>query len=147
MKRPTTLALGTVLAACVLSAGCGGSGQTLTKTEWIARAEVICVRAADAFDELDPDRFSNQAKFARSVDELFDGSLGDLQDLPPPSEDTATIERWLDLNTQLADSWVEFIRSDGDEAATTAFSKTAEGLTRRADSLIRAFGASKCAND
>jgi hypothetical protein len=38
-------------------------------------------------------------------------------------------------------------RSDGDEAATTAFSKTAEGLTRRADSLIRAFGASKCAND
>ncbi len=115
--------------------------------EWIARAEVICVRAADAFDELDPDRFSNQEEFALNVDELFDDYLGDLQDLSPPSQDEATIARWLDLNAQLADSWAEFVRSDGGEAATRAFAKTAEPITRRADSLIRGYGAAKCSID
>lgn len=115
--------------------------------EWIARAEVICVRAADAFDELDPDRFSNQAEFARNVDELFDNYLRDLQELPPLSQDEATIEQWLDLETQLADSWAEFLQSDGGGAATQTFEKTAGQITRRADNLIRAFGASKCSND
>ena len=115
--------------------------------EWIARAEVICVRSADAFDELDPDRFSSQAEFARNVDELFDDYLGDLQDLRPPPQDEATIARWLDLNTQLADSWAEFLRSDGGEAANQVFTKTAEPLTRRADSLIREYGAAKCSID
>ena len=145
--RPRTLALGTVLAACLLAAGCGGSEETLTKVEWIARAEAICVRAADTFDELDPDRFSNQEEFARSVDELFDEYLGDLRNLPPPAQDEATIARWLDLNSQLADSWAEFLQSDGSETTTQAFESTAERITRRADSLIRSYGAAKCSND
>ena len=133
--------------ALLLVAGCGGGGKTLAKTEWIARAEVICIRAADAFDELDPDRFSSQAEFARNVDELFDNYLGDLRELPPPSEDQATIEQWLDLESQLADSWAEFLQSDGRKAASQTFEKTAGRITGRADSLIRAFGASKCSND
>ena len=147
MGRSRAFALGAVLAVCNFSAGCAGGGETLTKTEWIARAEVICVRAADAFDELDPDGFSSQAEFGRSVDELFDNYLGDLQALPPPSQDQTTIEEWLDLETQLADSWAEFLRSDGGKAATQTFEKTAGQITKRADDLIRAFGASKCSND
>lgn len=115
--------------------------------EWIARAEAICVRAADAFDKLDPDSFSNQAEFARNVDELFDDYLGGLGDLSPPFQDEATIARWLDLNAQLADSWAEFLRSDGGETATLAFEQTGARITTRADTLIRDYGAAKCSND
>jgi hypothetical protein len=139
-------AASTSVAIPLLLGGCGGD-EALTRSEWIAEAETICARAAASFDALDPDDFGSRQDFARAVDDQFDRRLADLRALDPPASDEGTIDRWLDLQEQLAEAWATFLASDGGQKATEAFTDTAEPISTRADRLIRTVGADGCAVD
>ena len=130
----------------LLLAGCGGD-KALTKSEWIAQAEAICIRAGDELDKLDPDNFDSQTEFAGAVNDAFAAYIADLRVLTSPPDDQATITEWLDLQVKLAEARKRFLVSDGGQRATETFSKTAAPISKRADRLIRRFGAAKCAVD
>jgi hypothetical protein len=144
MRHVDWRAVVTLGALLLLLAGCGDE-KTLTKSEWIAEAEVICARAGKALDELDPDNFDSQKEFARAAVDVFGDYLADLRALTAPPGDQATITRWLDLQEELAEAWGSFLASAGGETATEVFVETAEPISKRADRLIRRFGADGCA--
>jgi hypothetical protein len=102
------------LAAAALTAGCGGdsgsdvdtttSGRTLSKSEWIARADAICApseRKVDrAVDELLQGPDPSQAELDHYATEVLaptvQGDIDRIRALPPPEGDEEEVTRILD---------------------------------------------------
>jgi hypothetical protein len=88
-----------LLAACVVLAACGGSGdKRLSKEEYAKRADVICAR----FNRQQPSLPNPQnvtvrevARLAERTLPLLDRTIADLERLAPPKDEQAIADRWL----------------------------------------------------
>jgi hypothetical protein len=130
MKRNVLWLLGLALVAAVIVAGCGGGGDdsstsSLTKAEWIAKADAICQQGSQTVEQAARQQFGNQKPTAAEVQQFATGTaLPNTQDqidkikaLGAPSGDEDAVNNILD--TVQAD--IDKAKSAGDiENATFA---------------------------
>ncbi|HEY6772011.1 MAG TPA: hypothetical protein VI035_06130 [Solirubrobacterales bacterium] len=80
MKRIPVLLLGSVLAVGLIAAGCGGGDDdsdtttSLTKAEWIAKADAICQQGNQEINQAAQQQFGNQKPTAAAVQQFATGT-------------------------------------------------------------------------
>jgi hypothetical protein len=75
MKRNLTWLLGLTVAAALIVAGCGGGGDdsstsSLSKSEWIAKADAICQQGNQEIEQAARQQFGNQKPTAADVQQF-----------------------------------------------------------------------------
>jgi ABC-type lipoprotein release transport system permease subunit len=109
MKVSATLALTAVLAVGVIAAGCGSgdddsSTSSLTKSEWIAKADAICQQGNQENEEAAQQQFGNQKPTAADVQQFATGTalpntqtqVDKIRALGAPSGDEDAVNHILD---------------------------------------------------
>ncbi|MCZ7528101.1 MAG: hypothetical protein M5U14_18080 [Acidimicrobiia bacterium] len=138
----------TCLAAVL--AGCSGRADPrLVPDELAARAQAVCVRAAEAVAGLDPVDLRDGEAAAlgvRDVVEVQREALDDLLLLPPPGELEDDYARWLDLvGDALAQAEALAVALEtGDVTAAEDASARAGDLSEDADRVARELGLDAC---
>ena len=154
--RPAARCSAGVLAVALLAAGCMGSGgggassgrQTLTRSQYVNAAGIICRRYQQQIGGLKPstDLAKLAAQGARAV-ALERAELRDLRRLAPPAEDAAAIDRMLaaaDAGVAAADAVVSAARS-GNLAAVASAAVTLRDRLAEANRLAKPLGLDVCA--
>jgi hypothetical protein len=146
--RVSSLALPALAAALALSA-CG-SGDRLTKAEYIAAADAICAEAIRALNDLDePKSLAELAEYAPTASEIVRKQLDRLRDLRPPEADEALIDKALDLSeeqNELAEE-VGKAAADGDEERAGALVAQIQPLDEEANQIAQNYGLRVCGAD
>jgi ABC-type lipoprotein release transport system permease subunit len=147
MKLRAALALTAVVAFGAIAAGCGSSGDdsstsSLTKAEWIAKADAICQQGNQAIEQAAQQQFGNQRPTAAEVKQFATGTalpktqdqVDQIKALGAPSGDEDQVNHILD--TVQAD--IDKAKSSGDiENATFA-----DG-----NALAKQYGLKVCGQD
>jgi ABC-type lipoprotein release transport system permease subunit len=147
MKVRATLALTAVLALAVIGAGCGSSDDdsgtsSLTKTEWIAKADAICQQGNQEIEQAAQQQFGNQKPTAADVQQFATGTalpntqtqINKIRALGAPSGDEDQVNKILD--TVQAD--IDKAKSAGDIEESTF----ADG-----NALAKQYGLKVCGQD
>jgi len=139
-----------LVVALGLLAGCGSSGQRLTRDEYASQADAICQRYKQKTDALS--RPTSLAELATDSDQLLPllhAARGELRALRPPAEEEATANAWLDEFDVTIDD-VKKIRDKakaGDRAGVAAVARPALRRDRRANELATQLGMTVCSKD
>jgi hypothetical protein len=151
VKRSLLLFVVVLLLVFVASCGDddpdGGGVEILTKPEWIAAADAICV---DMFRELDqipePQTLEESYELGERSIEIQRAALAELGALTPPEGDEAAVEEILDAHEALVDWGEEMIGSfgAGDQETTFELHADAERLAQEADQLMNDYGLREC---
>jgi hypothetical protein len=148
MRLRATLPLTAVLALGVIVAGCGSSGDddsstaSLTKTEWIAKADAICQQGNQEINQAAHQTFDNQKPTAAEVQQFATGTalpstqtqVDKIRALGAPSGDEDQVNKILD--TVQAD--IDKAKSAGDVEDSTF----ADG-----NALAKQYGLKVCGAD
>jgi ABC-type lipoprotein release transport system permease subunit len=147
MKVRATLALTAVLALAVIGAGCGSSDDdsgtsSLTKSEWIAKADAICQQGNQEIEQAAQQQFGNQKPSAADVQQFATGTalpntqtqINKIRALGAPSGDEDQVNKILD--TVQAD--IDKAKSAGDIEESTF----ADG-----NALAKQYGLKVCGQD
>jgi ABC-type lipoprotein release transport system permease subunit len=147
MKVRATLALTAVLALAVIGAGCGSSDDdsgtsSLTKSEWIAKADAICQQGNQEIEQAAQQQFGNQKPTAADVQQFATGTalpntqtqINKIRALGAPSGDEDQVNKILD--TVQAD--IDKAKSAGDIEESTF----ADG-----NALAKQYGLKVCGQD
>jgi hypothetical protein len=108
MKRNLLWLPALAVAAALVAAGCGGGGSdsstsSLTKTEWIAKADSICQQSNQAINQAAHQQFGNQRPTAPEVQQFVtqtvlpetQGQVDKLKALEAPSGDEDQVNKIL----------------------------------------------------
>jgi hypothetical protein len=144
MKLRATLALTAVLALGAIAAGCGGSDDdsstsSLTKAEWIAKADAICQQGNQQTEQAAKQQFGNQKPTAPEVQQFVtETALPGTQDqidkiraLGAPSGDEDRVNHILDT-----------VQADIDQAESSG--DVNEHSFDDANALARQYGLKVC---
>jgi ABC-type lipoprotein release transport system permease subunit len=147
MKVRATLVLTAVLALAVIGAGCGSSDDdsgtsSLTKSEWIAKADAICQQGNQEIEQAAQQQFGNQKPTAADVQQFATGTalpntqtqINKIRALGAPSGDEDQVNKILD--TVQAD--IDKAKSAGDIEESTF----ADG-----NALAKQYGLKVCGQD
>jgi ABC-type lipoprotein release transport system permease subunit len=148
MMRIPVLLLGSVLAVGLIGAGCGGGDDdsdtttSLTKAEWIAKADGICQQGNQEINQAAQQQFGNQKPTAASVQQFATGTalpntqtqVDKIRALGAPSGDEDQVNEILD--TVQAD--IDKAKSAGDIEDSTF----ADG-----NALAKQYGLKVCGQD
>ena len=137
------------VAVTVAASGGGSSSSAPSKSEFIKRADAICVKGSHAQDAL-PQPASNAelAGYVKHVYAIERGVVQDVRGLQPPSGDASTINSMLDsVDRALAfESDVEAAAMGGDQSAVNnAQAKGAKDLNK-ANTIATRYGFKACGN-
>ncbi len=154
--RPAARSSAGLLVLALLVAGCMGSGgggssagrQTLTRSQYVNAAGIICRRYQQRINGLKPttDLARLAAQGARAV-ALERAELRELRRLAPPSEDAPAIDRMLaaaDAGVAAAEALVSAARS-GNTAAVASAAVTLQSRLAEANRLAKPLGLDVCA--
>ena len=148
MWRATPLVLATVLVA-----GCGNGGssdQRLTREQYAKKADAICTKYKHKTDALSrPATLSDLADLASQVLPFLRAARGELRALPPPQNEEATANAWLDQFDVIIDD-VTNIRDKAkqkDSAGVQAAAAPALKHNQRANDLAAQLGMTVCSKD
>jgi ABC-type lipoprotein release transport system permease subunit len=148
MMRIPVLLLGSVLAVGLIGAGCGGGDDdsdtttSLTKAEWIAKADAICQQGNQEINQAAQQQFGNQKPTAAAVQRFATGTalpntqtqVDKIRALGAPSGDEDQVNEILD--TVQAD--IDKAKSAGDIEDSTF----ADG-----NALAKQYGLKVCGQD
>jgi ABC-type lipoprotein release transport system permease subunit len=147
MKVRATLALTAVLALGVIAAGCGSGDDdsgtsSLTKSEWIAKADAICQQGNQEIEQAAQQQFGNQKPTAAEVQQFATGTalpntqtqVDKIRALGAPSGDEDQVNHILDT----VQAEVDKAKAAGDIEDSTF----AEG-----NSLAKQYGLKVCGQD
>jgi ABC-type lipoprotein release transport system permease subunit len=147
MKRNLLWLPGLALVAALVAAGCGGGGDdsstsSLTKSEWIAKADAICQQGNQTINQAAQQQFGNQRPTAAEVQQFATGTalpntqeqVDKIKALGAPSGDEDQVNKILD--TVQAD--IDKAKSAGDIENST-FSD--------GNALAKQYGLKVCGQD
>jgi ABC-type lipoprotein release transport system permease subunit len=147
MKVRATLALTAVLALGVIAAGCGSGDDdsdtsSLTKSEWIAKADAICQQGNQEIEQAAQQQFGNQKPTAADVQQFATGTalpntqsqVDKIRALGAPSGDEDQVNHILDT----VQAEIDKAKAAGDIEDSTF----AEG-----NSLAKQYGLKVCGQD
>jgi hypothetical protein len=143
-----------VLAAAILvvyaSAGCGAtrSGPAPTKAQFIARADAICRIEEKKFAGVEfrsgvrsVALLRNFPRLIRKAAAIHEAGNAELESLPEPSGEAATIDRWLTARTVATTVESDLVEAPpGEEPATAA--RALKGELKRTRDIARGLGRS-----
>jgi hypothetical protein len=139
-----------LVLALLLVAGCGGSGERLTKQEYASRADAICAKYNGEVKKLgNPKNLSELVKVADQTLPILDNAIKDLKKLNPPASEQAKADQWLSQVEKLKDDLAE-IRDrakDNNMQAVQAVVPKAEEHNRRSNALATELGMTVCNSD
>ena len=155
--RGKGFAAAVIAVAALVGAGCGGDdetsggGETLTKQEWIAKADAICADAQERIQKLgDPGAdLGKLAELTGDAKEIIEDEVAAMRDLKPPTGDEQQIDAMLAQVEKGSEAFEALIEaaSSGDIAKLQEI--TAEGsdfskASAEADRLAKEYGLTKC---
>jgi hypothetical protein len=147
MKRNALLLLGLAAVTALLAAGCGGGGDdsstsSLSKSEWIAKADSICRQGNQEINQAAQQQFGNQRPTAAEIQQFATQTavpktqeqVDKLKALGAPSGDEEQVNKILD--TVQAD--IDKAKSAGDVSNSTFAD---------ANALAKQYGLKVCGQD
>ena len=145
--RPSLIALALVV---LLPACGGGSGKSLTKAEYAAKADAICSKHNQKINSFaNPTNLSDLAKVADKVLPVLDDAINDISKLGPPTSEKALADQWLAQVRNLKDD-LEEIRDQaraGNKDGVQAVVPKATDHNARSNALATQLGMSVCNKD
>ena len=140
-------ALAVLLA--VLGAACGGGSSSVTRREYIHRADAVCREAAKQVLRVSAPKGSSESEIGRAAARIVAAqrrALAELKALPEPSEPSGTVTKWIALVDQTLDQADASVRAQQRGDVTTALRANQHGavLDGRADELARGYGMRVC---
>lgn len=139
-----------ILAALVLMvAACGGDGEAgaLTKAEWVAAANGICVEMFRELDSIpEPETQGEAGEAGIRVTEIHRAALADLRALEPPAGEQARVAQILDAAQAVIEWGSEFTEAlaAGEEDRAGELLAEGERLVDEADGLFGDYGLQDC---
>jgi prophage DNA circulation protein len=122
-KRTTARALAILVSSAVLLAACGGDGgdnpaeeETLTREQYIERADAICRTAAEDFENLDrPQSAEELEPFVDQARDRTEALISDLRDLEPPDEISDEVDTILTNLESAVDRFPDLLEAADDQ--------------------------------
>ena len=137
----------------LFTAGCGdGDHDTLTKEEWITRAEAVCADMIAQEEEIaEPESPEDMAAGADQIAEITRTGIDELETLPAPEGDEDAVAEILAAFDDLADAGVDFLDAvvesgsleDMSGEVEAAF-RDLEAMQRQATEIAEAYGLTGC---
>jgi hypothetical protein len=149
MKRIPLWLLGSVTAVALIAAGCGGgdddsdtTATSLTKAEWIAKADTICQQGSQEIEQAAKQQFGNQRPTAAEVQQFSLGTaipstqtqVDKIRALGAPSGDEDEVNKILDT-----------VQADIDEAKSSG--KVEDSAFADGNALAKQYGLKVCGQD
>ena len=137
-----------IVAACGGDDGSGsGSGEPLTKAEFVEAADAICAEADEKNNALpEPETLEEAPDVLRQGLEIFEEQLNDLQALTPPEEGRETIDRAVvllgEVNEMVSEAADLF--EDGDLEGAQAQLEGLDVIGEELDELAADYGLAAC---
>jgi hypothetical protein len=148
VRGPATVV---VTAFAVLAAGCGGDGggERLSRADYVAKADAICLATARKRQALPvPSAIAQIPRYVDRALPLLDSERSDLRALPPPSELEDEVASWLNAMQEErgALSDLRSAAKSGNSAKVRAIGSRGAAIEQRARTRARAIGLGDCAN-
>jgi hypothetical protein len=137
---------GLVAVAVAALAGCGGGG-TLSKADFVSRADAICKRYSARIKAIpQPKSPAGIPRFVERALPLTRKELAELRALRPPAKDAGTVRRILDEfeRTIEAGRKLSAAVQKNDRGAFDRANLAGSKAARTADRLARAYGFRSC---
>jgi hypothetical protein len=149
MKRMPVLLLGSLLAVALIAAGCGGGDDdsdtttaSLTKSEWIAKADAICKQGNQEINQAAQQQFGNQKPTPAALQQFATGTalpnthtqVDKIRALGAPSGEEDQVNKILDT-----------VQADIDKAK--AAGDIEESTFADGDALAKQYGLKVCGQD
>jgi hypothetical protein len=139
------------VSVAAVVAGCSGGGasaESMSREEFVAKANEICRDSRR--DAQYPRNPSGSEEFAEALDSAA-AALRDLisrlRDLPVPPELAGDVEAWLandDLAAHLLEEAADAVRKDSSVAAALGVTPVLNDATKESERLARKIGATAC---
>jgi hypothetical protein len=133
----------------VLTAGCGGGGERLSRDAYIAKADAICRKVDEQRKTLPvPGSIQDIPGYVDNALPILDQARSDLQALRPPTALDGQVSEWLSTvgDERKALSDLRGAAAKNDVAKVRAIGSTSTGIAARARTRARAIGLVDCAN-
>jgi hypothetical protein len=140
-----------VAALCVVAAGCGGGGggERLSRDDYVAKADAICLATVKKRRALPaPTALAGIPRYVDRALPLLDAARSDLRALRPPAELEDEVTTWLAAIGEERDALAD-LRSaaeDKNAAKVRAIGSQGVAIEQRARARARAIGLVACAN-
>jgi hypothetical protein len=140
-----------VAALCVVAAGCGGGGggDRLSRDDYVAKADAICLATVKKRQALSvPTGLAGIPRYVDRALPLLDAAHSDLRALRPPPELEDEVEAWLAAIGDERDALDDLRRAakDKDAAKVRSIGSQGAAIEQRARARARAIGLVACAN-
>lgn len=147
------------LAGCVtlgfalVAVGCGSDdGDTMSKQEWVAAADAICVDMTEQLEGIsEPQTIEEMAAAQSQVEDVWRTGLADLEGLGLPSDDEEAAAEVIDAFVVLVDASFEWSDAFVEAGAIDEMSPEVEALFRELDTAsaeatrrAEAYGLENC---
>jgi hypothetical protein len=149
MKRNALLLLGFVLAVALMAAGCGGGDDnsdsttvSLTKSEWIAKADAVCKQGNQQINQAANQAFGNQQPSESQVQQFqtdtvlpnVQSQVDQIRALGAPSGDEDQVNKILDT-----------VQADIDKAKSSG--AVEDSTFADGNALAKQYGLEVCGQD
>jgi hypothetical protein len=144
-------AIALVGALAVIAAGCGGGGggKRLSRDDYVAKADAICLATVQKRQALPvPTALAGIPRYVDRALPLLDSARSDLRALRPPQELEDEVASWLEAIGDERDALSELRRAakDKNAAKVRAIGSQGVAIERRARARAQAIGLVACAN-
>jgi hypothetical protein len=138
-------------AIAVIAAGCGGGGggDRLSRDDYVAKADAICLATVQKRQALPvPTGLAGIPRYVDRALPLLDSARSDLQALRPPPELEDEVASWLEAIGDERNALSDLRRAARDKNAAKVRTIGSQGaaIEQRARSRARAIGLVACAN-
>lgn len=123
--------------------GATGAGGVLTKDDYIAQADDICLQANTSLAEVDE---TDAQQAASDKGEILSGQLEQLQTLAPPEEDTDALNKFLKALGKEVEAYADQATAAerGDDATVAELDTTITEFADKAQSAAEDYGFDVC---
>jgi hypothetical protein len=137
-----------VLLLVAFAAGCGGGDSgTLSRADYIKKANASCVEAERKLDALGGfESFDELSKEMKVGQEALNQSADELRDLQPPTALVARHDKLVELTEETADlaGRISIAAGEDDNLEMQKQAERADQLTRSANEVSRQLGLEEC---
>lgn len=143
------MCLGAAVGGRATPAACGeqddAGGDVLSKQEWIAAADAICVELNDRLAEIpEPETLEILAATGDEVNQLARDAIGELRALEPSPEEQDDVAELLDAFDALVDAGDEFVGAAADGEPPAELLRTMDAAADTAERLAADYGLEVC---
>lgn len=150
MSRQPAFAVAFACTILVVTAACGGDGDSLSREKLIEEADAICTEYDSRIDEVgEPERADDIERYVDEVKPIVEEGTNELDNLTPPEDLEDEYDEWISLTRTGLASFddLKAAAAEGDAQRIQEIVQDLDGGEAEADRIAQNIGFQECGNE